>query len=50
MYSGTAEFSDNGAVTILSAGDVAFTDSGEGHSIRNVGTESLHFFQLILKK
>jgi mannose-6-phosphate isomerase-like protein (cupin superfamily) len=50
VTSGSAEFSDNGSVTTLSAGDVTFTGAGEGHSIRNVGGETLHFIALILYK
>jgi mannose-6-phosphate isomerase-like protein (cupin superfamily) len=50
ICSGSAEFSDNGTLTVLSAGDVTFTGSGEGHGIRNIGTVPLHFIALILYK
>lgn len=48
IYSGTAEFNDNGEITTLSAGDVAFTGPGQGHSIKNIGNSTLHFIALIL--
>lgn len=48
IYSGTGEFNDNGAVRTVQAGDVAFTGSGEGHGIKNIGKEPLELIALIL--
>ncbi|MDI9419663.1 MAG: cupin domain-containing protein [Firmicutes bacterium] len=48
IYRGTAEFDDNGEVTVLYAGDVAVTRAGEGHGINNIGVESLEIIALIL--
>ena len=45
---GTGEYNDNGTITTVSAGDVSFVGSGEGHSIKNTGTEPLEFVALIL--
>lgn len=50
ILNGTAEFSDNGNIVTLKAGDVAYTPDGEGHGIRNVGEDTLHFISLILYK
>ena len=48
IYSGEGEFNDNGALRRVSAGDVTFTADGEGHCLRNTGTEPLEFIALIL--
>lgn len=50
IYSGTGEFNDNGTVKTVRAGDVTFTGAGEGHGIKNTGTEPLEFIALILYK
>jgi mannose-6-phosphate isomerase-like protein (cupin superfamily) len=50
IYSGTAEFNDNGVLKTVSAGDVTFTGAGEGHGLKNIGAEPLHFIALILYK
>jgi mannose-6-phosphate isomerase-like protein (cupin superfamily) len=50
IYSGTGEFNDNGTVKTVKAGDVTFTGAGEGHGIKNTGTEPLEFIALILYK
>ena len=47
---GEGEYSDNGALTTVGAGDVTFVGSGEGHSIRNTGEGDLEFIALILYK
>lgn len=44
---GTAEYNDNGNTVILHAGDSTYTSDGEGHSIRNVGTDVLEVVALI---
>ncbi|HBR33770.1 MAG TPA: cupin domain-containing protein [Firmicutes bacterium] len=50
IYSGKGEFNDNGLLKEVSAGDVAFTGAGEGHGLKNTGTEPLEFIALILYK
>ena len=50
IYSGTGEFNDNGTITTVSAGDVTFTAAGEGHGLKNTGSEPLEFIALILYK
>jgi mannose-6-phosphate isomerase-like protein (cupin superfamily) len=50
ILSGQAEFNDNGALSTVSAGDVCYTPSGEGHGIKNNGTEPLELIALILFK
>lgn len=47
---GEGEYNDNGTPVTVSAGDVTFVDSGEGHSIRNTGEGDLEFIALILYK
>ena len=46
--SGTAEYDDNGKTVTLQAGDTTHTPSGEGHSIKNAGDETLVLIALIL--
>ena len=48
MLSGIAEYSDNGRIVTLSAGDTAFCPDGEGHSIRNNNDEPVVFIALII--
>jgi len=50
IYSGSGEMDDNGTVVPVSAGDVTFTFAGQGHALRNTGTEPLEFIALILYK
>lgn len=50
IIKGEAEYSDNGRPTTLRVGDTAFVDDGEGHSIKNIGSEDLEFIALILYK
>lgn len=50
ILSGRAEYSDNGSMMTLLPGDTAFVDDGEGHSIKNIGSENLEFIALILYK
>ena len=47
---GEGEYSDNGTLTTVGAGDVTFVGPGEGHSIRNTGDGDLEFIALILYK
>lgn len=48
ILSGSAEYSDNGNIVTLNAGDTSFTPSGEGHAIKNVGTEPCVLIALVL--
>ncbi len=50
IYSGIAEFNDNGVIKTVSAGDLTFTGAGEGHGIKNIGSDPLEFIALILYK
>ena len=50
FYSGKGELNDNGTIVTVSAGDVAFTGTGEGHALKNIGDEPLEFIALILYK
>ncbi len=48
ILSGIGTYNDNGTEITVSSGDVTFTPSGEGHGIKNTGTENLHFMALIV--
>ena len=48
ILKGTAELDDNGTKKILNAGDAAVT-SDAGHSIANIGEETLEVLAVILK-
>ena len=48
ILSGEAEITDCGEVVLASAGDSVLTRSGEGHSVRNVGSVTLEMIALIL--
>ena len=50
VLKGQGEYSDNGTMTTLGPGDVAFVDDGEGHSLKNVGQETMEVIALILYK
>lgn len=50
ILSGTAEYSDNGAIVELHPGDVALCPAGTGHSIAAKGDATLEFVALILYK
>ncbi len=50
ILSGEGEYSDNGEIMTVRAGDVTFTDSGEGHSLINRGDEPLDMVALVLYK
>lgn len=45
---GTGEYSDNGNVITVSAGDTTFVGDGEGHSLKNTGDEVMEVIALIL--
>ena len=48
ILKGTATYNDNGVETTLSAGEVAITPAGTGHSIKNDGTEDVELVALIV--
>ncbi len=48
VLSGQAEYSDNGNIVTLSAGDTAFCPDGEGHYIANRGSEPLVLLALVI--
>jgi len=49
VLSGSGEYSDNGVITDVCAGDVLYTPEGSGHSIKNKsGSEELVLIALIL--
>ena len=48
IYSGEAEFNDNGTIKTVAAGDVTFTPPGHGHGIKNIGDVPLEIIALIL--
>ena len=45
---GTGEYSDNGEICTVTAGDVTICPAGTGHSMANKGNETLEFVALIL--
>ncbi len=45
---GEGEYSDNGKLINVRAGDVTMVNPGEGHSLRNSGEEALELIALIL--
>ena len=47
IYSGKAEYNDNGTIVKVEAGDVTFTPPGTGHGIKCIGDEPLEFIALI---
>ena len=46
FLSGVGEYSDGKTTATVLAGDVTFTAKGEGHGVRNVGSEELVFLAL----
>jgi mannose-6-phosphate isomerase-like protein (cupin superfamily) len=50
IVNGEAEFLDKEGAVKLSPGDSTLTQSGEGHSIKNVSDTPLEFIALILYK
>lgn len=48
ILSGSGEYSDNGTVVTVRAGDTTYVGDGEGHSLKNTGTTPLEAIALIL--
>lgn len=47
ILSGVGQANDNGVISQVKAGDIIFTDSGESHSIENIGDSDLEYIALI---
>jgi mannose-6-phosphate isomerase-like protein (cupin superfamily) len=47
ILSGVGQANDNGVILQIKAGDIIFTDSGESHSIENIGENDLEYIALI---
>ena len=50
VLSGSGMYDDNGKAVPIEAGDVTYCKDGDGHGVKNTGTEDLVFVALILKK
>ena len=50
VLSGSATYIDNDKEYEIKAGDVTFCKDGDGHGIKNHGTEPIIFIALVLKK
>ena len=48
ILEGEGEYSDNGTPVMLHAGDTAFCPDGEGHSLKNTGSEPLVYLALVI--
>lgn len=48
IISGHGLYNDNGKKTEVGAGTITFTPSGEGHGLKNIGTDKLCFIALVL--
>lgn len=48
MLKGEGEYSDNGRLVTLRPGDMSFVGDGEGHALKNTGSEDLEAIALIL--
>ena len=48
ILKGTAEYSDNGEIVTVSAGDVTICETGTGHSINNNGEETVELIAVIV--
>lgn len=49
ILSGNGEYDDNGEKVLVTAGDVTFTANGQGHGMKNIGTDTLEFMALIIR-
>jgi mannose-6-phosphate isomerase-like protein (cupin superfamily) len=48
IFSGEAEYNDNGTMTTVKAGDVTFTPDGTGHGMKNTGAVPVEVIALII--
>ena len=48
IMKGTAEYSDNGNIVTVSAGDVTICETGTGHAIKNVTDETVELVAVIV--
>ena len=48
VLKGEGTYSDNGRIITMRPGDMSFVGEGEGHSMRNDGSEDLEMIALIL--
>ena len=48
VLKGEGVYSDNGRIVTMRPGDISFVDDGEGHSMRNDGSEDLEMIALVL--
>lgn len=48
ILSGTGKYNDNGTIKMVTAGDVTFCGTGEGHGIEAIGSEPIEMIALIL--
>jgi len=48
IISGIAEYTDNDKIILVGAGDTAICYSGQGHSIKNIGSSPVKFFAIII--
>ena len=48
ILKGEGLYSDNGELITMRPGDMSFVGDGEGHSMKNVGSEDLEMIALIL--
>lgn len=49
ILSGSGEMDDNGTPVTLQPGDATVTHSGEGHALRNTGTQPLEVLAVIVR-
>lgn len=47
ILSGTAEYNDNGKISLIGEGDATIAATGQGHAIRNAGDTPLEFLAVI---
>lgn len=50
ILKGEGEYNDNGNIVTVYPGDVTFVDAGEGHALKNTGSETIEAIALILFK
>ena len=48
FLSGVGEYSDNGTIVPIAAGMTTFCPAGEGHGVKNIGSEPLRFVAMVL--